>query len=340
MASLPHSQFALSIFLLLEANWKPSVIRWGKSERILQRGQMVLSERGLSTRYGLNRQTVRDCIDALRRQGTISLERTHNGTILSWVNYLKYQDVDWSEEPTDHTTHHTTDHTDHNKVTRKQPTIASAEAADAIKLVTQYVGQVSKKVLQPKDAMAIRRRMKAGMSGPDIAARCYVLIQRKEAFSIAHALTAGFDIRVEKYASHIDHSLVEIRGRFGAGISAEAVAGKPRPEPDARPRTPEIAIDLVACERAVQSLGREAGESQDQSFLDDWVQSRLARQASTVGESRTVDGADDGGIHRPTRQDSAQAAGAARLAARYGADGSNDGSGGGIPLAPDDIPFP
>jgi hypothetical protein len=143
MATLPGSQFALAILMLLEANWKPSVIRWGGTERILQRGQLILSERGISERYGCDRQTIRDCLDALRRQETITTERTQHGTIVTWVNYLKYQDVDWQEEPTHPTTHPTTDPTthptDHNKGTRKQgnkkarqPSVDAALAASAI----------------------------------------------------------------------------------------------------------------------------------------------------------------------------------------------------------------
>ena len=36
MWALPDSQLRVALTLLLEANWKPSVIRWGNTERILK----------------------------------------------------------------------------------------------------------------------------------------------------------------------------------------------------------------------------------------------------------------------------------------------------------------
>jgi hypothetical protein len=340
MWTLPDSQLKVALTLLLEANWKPSVIRWGKTERILQRGQTLLSERGISERYGVDRQTIRDCLDALRRQETISTERTHRGTIVTWLNYLKYQDVEFDEEPTDPTTQPTTHPTDHNKVTSKQPTKASADAAAAIRLVTQYVGQVSKRVLEVKDVMAIRRRLKAGMTGEDIAARCYVLIQRKEASTIAHALTAGFDIRVEKYASHLQLALVDIRGRFGNGNGSAPVARATDTSPPDPHRVPEIGLDLVACERAVQSLGGEAGILQNRNLVDDWMQSRLARQADPVGQPGAFDGADARSLHRPEGEDPPEDARPARSSPRRGAVGAAHGGNGRVQASPDDIPFP
>ena len=299
MATLPGSQFALAILMLLEANWKPSVIRWGGTERILQRGQLILSERGISERYGCDRQTIRDCLDALRRQETISTERTQHGTIVTWLNYLKYQDVDWQEEPAHPTTHPTTHPTDHNKGTRKQgnkkdrqPPVDAALAASAIAITRQYAGQASKRPLDQLDITAIRRAVKAGMAPEWVAARAYVGFAQEHAFSVSQILSVAWKLRMEKHNALVAHHAGEIRRRFGDGDGGGTMAPSPRQVESPINGSKQIGLDLDACQRAVESLGREAGEFQDHAFLDNWLQSRIARKEGAVGESRAVDGPD------------------------------------------------
>ena len=299
MATLPGSQFALAILMLLEANWKPSVIRWGGTERILQRGQLILSERGISERYGCDRQTIRDCLDALRRQETITTERTQHGTIVTWVNYLKYQDVDWQEEPTHPTTHPTTDPTthptDHNKGTRKQgnkkarqPSVDAALAASAIAATRQYAGQVSKRPIDQLDITAIRRAVKAGVAPERVAALAYVGFAQEHAFSVAQILSAGWTLRMEKHGSLVQHHSSEVCRRFGDIIGGGAMARAPRPVESDQVRIPEARLDLDACQRAVESLGREAGFFQDNPELESRYRARVDGQEDPVGEPGTV----------------------------------------------------
>src|SRR3990172_3438795 len=78
--TLPATQFRIGLRLLLEANWRDSWIRWFGAERRLLRGQVLVGERKLAEREECGRQVVRDTIEALIRQESVTAERTHRGT--------------------------------------------------------------------------------------------------------------------------------------------------------------------------------------------------------------------------------------------------------------------
>lgn len=341
--TLPDAQLRVALRLLLEANWKPSYIRWGGSERILQRGQIIFAERRFAKRDGVARKTVRNTIDALCRQQSITVEKGPHGSILTWLNYSRYQDVDATEGPTEGTTQGTTQGTNHNKGTSKQvnkkakePSVATI-AATAIGWARKYLAP---RVIDNIDAMAIRRRVKAGMPPEVAVARAYVGIHRAGAVNPAQALSLSFDTRMEAYASHIEHHSAEVSRRLGARDSSPPVAGAPGQVESVEARLQATGFDLGACERAVSALGGEAGLLQDNAQLDDWMQSRLARQAGSVGQHGTVDGADVRDVREQDGADTSPDARAARHGADAGAGNESSRGNGSVQEASDSLSLP
>ena len=83
----------LWIFLLMDANFKDNEFI-SKGECInLKRGEVLTSERWLSTTWGVSRYKVRQFLETWEKEGRIETERTPKGTRIKILNYEKYQGI-------------------------------------------------------------------------------------------------------------------------------------------------------------------------------------------------------------------------------------------------------
>lgn len=85
------------IYLLLTANSKPK--RW--KGMVINRGQLVTSQRKLADYSQLTRMQVRIAINKLIKTGEIIVNATHNFCIITICNYNSYQDDERVAQPTD-----------------------------------------------------------------------------------------------------------------------------------------------------------------------------------------------------------------------------------------------
>ena len=86
----PH-RFKRWVYLLFCVAWQEKVIGFGDKEVKLKRGQMVTSVRRLMGLWGTNSTTVKNTLDAFVEHGMIKLQKETNMTIITVVNYDKYQ---------------------------------------------------------------------------------------------------------------------------------------------------------------------------------------------------------------------------------------------------------
>jgi hypothetical protein len=100
---LPSGQFVVAIHLLLEANWRESSAMRGGERITIGRGQALISQRGLADRCGVARGTVGRALSVLEGVGFITTERSTHHTVVTIVNYSKYQDIPVDADgPADH----------------------------------------------------------------------------------------------------------------------------------------------------------------------------------------------------------------------------------------------
>lgn len=57
-------------------------------------GSVAINVRKLSERIGIHRETLRKKLDYLRRRGSIQLSTSHEGTVISVINWSSYQESD------------------------------------------------------------------------------------------------------------------------------------------------------------------------------------------------------------------------------------------------------
>lgn len=80
------------LYLLFEAAWEPKTIPWGKNETVtLRRGQLATTTRKLMGRWGYYAEATLDFLKVLEAQGMITRETSSKMTIITIVNYDKYQ---------------------------------------------------------------------------------------------------------------------------------------------------------------------------------------------------------------------------------------------------------
>lgn len=75
------------LHLLLSANFRPRRLRGVE----YQRGQLVTSIRGLADELNMSVQSVRTCLDRLKSTHEITHAATHAGSVITILNYDKYQ---------------------------------------------------------------------------------------------------------------------------------------------------------------------------------------------------------------------------------------------------------
>ena len=83
--------------LILVANWEPGEFLG----REIQQGQTVTSVAKLSAETGLTVKQVRIAMEKLKKTGEITVEATNKYTVITVVNYCKYQSFDYNEGQTE-----------------------------------------------------------------------------------------------------------------------------------------------------------------------------------------------------------------------------------------------
>lgn len=98
-------QKALFITLLSLANWKEQKYDIYGEEMILQPGQFITSYTELAklTGKGVSRQIVRTGLDRFERLNFLTRQVTRRGTLITIVNWRKYQDKDYKDNTADNT---------------------------------------------------------------------------------------------------------------------------------------------------------------------------------------------------------------------------------------------
>lgn len=93
--------------LLLKANWKP--LKWldeaTGEEILIPRGTFVTSRKSLSIMCGLSEQKIRTWIAKFKKAKIITSKSTSKSTIISILNYNKYQDLPTSQLTNTSTSH-------------------------------------------------------------------------------------------------------------------------------------------------------------------------------------------------------------------------------------------
>lgn len=80
------------IYLLFEAAWEAHTIPWGKDETVtLHRGQLATSIRKLNGRWGFCTETTISLLRLFEEQGMITRETSAKRSLITIVNYEKYQ---------------------------------------------------------------------------------------------------------------------------------------------------------------------------------------------------------------------------------------------------------
>lgn len=86
------NMFRFWILLLLKANWKPAYFKGV----LVDRGSFITSARNLAKESYLSVNTVRRLLQLLENEHQIIRTVTQSWTLISIVNYAKYQDIDES----------------------------------------------------------------------------------------------------------------------------------------------------------------------------------------------------------------------------------------------------
>ena len=83
---------AVFMWLLLRVNWKPSRIRFGGKFIVVNPGQIVTGSTEIALALNMSRQVVRTRLAQLEQIETINRTSTNTGTLITIMNWDKYQD--------------------------------------------------------------------------------------------------------------------------------------------------------------------------------------------------------------------------------------------------------
>lgn len=83
--------FKLFIFCILKANYKPEVIKKSGKDVLINRGQFNTTREDLAKELKQNENTIYSRLKRLKKLGYINLETTNRFTIITVINYNKYQ---------------------------------------------------------------------------------------------------------------------------------------------------------------------------------------------------------------------------------------------------------
>lgn len=84
--------FRCWMYILLKANHSEKKIIFDGSLMTIERGQLLTSIRKLSDEVGCSKNKINKIIGTLIEDNMITVKRTHRGTLLTIINYGKYQD--------------------------------------------------------------------------------------------------------------------------------------------------------------------------------------------------------------------------------------------------------
>ena len=104
----PEGWFKIWIYILLRANWKESLFRPRQGDPLsVPAGSLVTSLEKLGTHAGLSKEHARRCLDYLEKAHVVTLQTTHQWTMINVTNWTTYQQ---SEEGAQHAGEHTSQH--------------------------------------------------------------------------------------------------------------------------------------------------------------------------------------------------------------------------------------
>jgi hypothetical protein len=84
---IKHNIISAWYDLLLLANWSDS----DYGDRVIRRGQVARSKKFLAMRWRVNEKTVSKWLQRYKMQGKIVIDSTRGGTLITILNYAKYQ---------------------------------------------------------------------------------------------------------------------------------------------------------------------------------------------------------------------------------------------------------
>jgi hypothetical protein len=90
---------ALLTNLLLMASHREVKFLWNGKEQVLLPGQLITGRKTLSKETGISEQTIRTALYALKSTNTITIKSTNRFSLISIVNWKKYQDRQPTEQP-------------------------------------------------------------------------------------------------------------------------------------------------------------------------------------------------------------------------------------------------
>jgi hypothetical protein len=115
----PPGWLKIWLYILLRANWRDSVFRPRQGEpMVVPAGSLITSLEKLGTHAALTKEHARRCLDYLERTGSVTLQRTHHWTMITIVNWSRYQR---SEEELKHADHHAGHHSEIENATHETP---------------------------------------------------------------------------------------------------------------------------------------------------------------------------------------------------------------------------
>lgn len=102
--SMTGDQFKTFAGLLMSANWRDSTVLIQGKPRVIRRGQVLLSQRHFADHCMVSRGVVERTLATLKALGMVETEQaypgqrsSHNPTIVTIVNYERYQHIDRDE---------------------------------------------------------------------------------------------------------------------------------------------------------------------------------------------------------------------------------------------------
>lgn len=90
----------LWVYLLISANWKET--RWRGVK--IERGQLLTGRNKISEDTGMSHKSIRTCLIRLKSANQVAIKTTSRYSIITILNYEKYQGRDFSEGPADRPT--------------------------------------------------------------------------------------------------------------------------------------------------------------------------------------------------------------------------------------------
>ena len=122
------------LHVLISANWRSGISRKCGHTIVIERGQWLTSIRKMMATFRWSRKRVENWIDGMKKYGMLESKSVGFGTVLTVVNYDKYQNDGAKVEHTQgHTAEHTEKHTQgHTEEPRSKTTDIRQQTEDNI----------------------------------------------------------------------------------------------------------------------------------------------------------------------------------------------------------------